>query len=100
MKRGIAEHDRVILICSRNSLNRPGVLFEIEEALTREAMMKGDTLLIPIRLDSYVFDDWNPKNPDVAQAVCDRVVADFEGADEDEDKFNAGLRRLIAALRK
>lgn len=100
VKRGINERDRVILICSRTSLDRPGVLFELEEALTREARMQGESLLIPIRLDDYVFKDWAPKNPDVAQAVRDRVVADFTGADQDEDKFQAGILRLLTALRK
>jgi hypothetical protein len=100
VRKGIAEHDRVILICSRASLDRPGVLFEIEEALTREAKMKGESLLIPIRLDDYVLTDWAPKNPDLAQTIRDRVVADFVGADQDEDKFQAGLRKLIIALRK
>jgi TIR domain len=100
MRKGIAEHDRVILICSRASLNREPVLFEIEEALTREAKMKGESLLIPIRLDRYVLDEWKTEREDIAEAVRSRVVADFEGADQDEDKFQAGLRRLLTALRK
>ncbi len=99
MRKGIVEHDRVVLICSRASLNRKGVLAELEETLAREHR-DAQEYLIPIRLDDYVLKDWAPKNPDVAQAVRDRVVADFTGADQDEDKFQAGLRRLLAALRK
>ncbi len=44
--------------------------------------------------------DGTPPNADVAQAVRDRVVANFEGADTDDARFNEGLRRLIAALKK
>jgi uncharacterized protein YjbI with pentapeptide repeats len=99
LRKGIREHDRLILICSRGSLDRKGVLVELEEALAREHR-DGTDHLIPIRLDDYVLKDWAPKNPDVAQAVRDKVVADFEGADQDEDKFQAGILRLLAALRK
>ncbi|WP_165373735.1 MULTISPECIES: toll/interleukin-1 receptor domain-containing protein [Sorangium] len=100
MREGVNEHDRVILICSKDSLDRKGVLNELEEILTREARDGGASYLIPIRLDDYVFTGWKPKNADVAQAVRDRVVADFEGANEDEAKFQAGLQKLIRALRK
>ncbi|WP_437339493.1 toll/interleukin-1 receptor domain-containing protein [Sorangium sp. So ce394] len=100
MRKGVNEHDRVILICSRHSLDRKGVLNELEEILTREARDGGASYLIPIRLDDYVFTGWKPTNADVAQAVRDRVVADFEGANEDDAKFQAGLQKLIRALRK
>lgn len=100
MRRGINDHDRVILICSKQSLNRPGVLNEIEETLAREAFDGGASCLIPIRLDRYVFSGWTPANPDLAQAVLNRVVADFEGTDKDQGKFNAQLRTLLKALQK
>jgi hypothetical protein len=100
MRRGVNDHDRVILICSESSLDRKGVLNEIEEALAREARDGGAAYIIPIRLDDYLFDGWNPANPDTAQALRDRVVADFRGADIDAAKFDAGLLRLIAALKK
>ena len=100
MRKGVNEHDRVILVCSKASLDRKGVLNEIEETLAREARDGGAAYLIPIRLDGYVFSGWNPANADTAQAVRDRVVADFEGADTDQAKFDAGLLRLIGALKK
>ncbi|WP_129572530.1 MULTISPECIES: toll/interleukin-1 receptor domain-containing protein [Sorangium] len=100
MRKGVNEYDRVILICSRSSLDRKGVLNELEEILTREARDGGASYLIPIRLDDYVFTGWKPPNADVAQAVRDRVVADFEGAETDDAKFQAGLQKLIRALRK
>lgn len=100
MRRGVNENDRVILVCSRHALDRNGVLFELEETLGREARLGGAPLLIPIRLDDYVLNGWSPQNPDLALTVRDRVVADFEGADHDDTKFQAGVLRLIAALRK
>ncbi|WP_437545631.1 toll/interleukin-1 receptor domain-containing protein [Sorangium sp. So ce367] len=100
MRKGVNEHDRVILICSRHSLDRKGVLNELEEILAREARDGGASYLIPIRLDDYVFTGWKPRNADVAQAVRDRVVADFERAGTDEAKFHAGLQKLIRVLRK
>lgn len=100
MRDGVNQHDRVILICSKASLDRNGVLNEIEETLRREAAGKGEALLIPIQLDDYIFSGWNPPDPGTAQTVRARVIGDFTGADVDPGKFNEGLRRLIAALKK
>jgi uncharacterized protein YjbI with pentapeptide repeats len=100
MRKGVNEHDRVILVCSRASLDRKGVLNEIEETLAREAREGGASYLIPIRLDDYIFAGWAPPSSDTAQSVRDRVVADFTGADVDAGKFDAGMRKLIAALKK
>ncbi|MDC3989118.1 toll/interleukin-1 receptor domain-containing protein [Polyangium jinanense] len=99
MRKGVNEHDRVILVCSKRSLDRDGVLNEIELTLGREAREGGETLLIPIRLDNYVFKGWKPKREDLAEAVRERVVADFEGADTDPAKFARGLSQLLGALR-
>jgi hypothetical protein len=100
MRNGVNEHDRVVLICSKASLVRPGVLAEIEHVLEREARDGGETYLIPIRLDDYVLREWKPKREDLAQAVRDREVANFEGADTDPVKFEKALGRLLRALRK
>lgn len=100
MREGVNMHDRIILVCSAASLNRPGVLNEITEALQREAREGGRDHLIPITLDDYVFVAWKPEDPGLAQAIKDRVVADFRGADEHPDTFAAAVSRLIAALEK
>lgn len=100
MRKGVNEHDRVILVCSKASLDRKGVLNEIEETLARESRDGGAAYLVPIRLDDYVFVGWAPKDPGIAQAVRDRVVADFEGADLDQSKFDAQVHRLLEALKK
>lgn len=100
MREGVNQHDRVILVCSKASLDRPGVLNEIAETLQREAREGGKEYLIPITLDDYVFAGWKPEDSGVAQAIRDRVVADFRGADTDKAKFDEGVLKLIAALKK
>ncbi len=100
MRDGVNEHDRVILVCSRASLDRRGVQNELEEILAREAREGGKALLVPIRLDDYVLSGWNPRRTGLAQAVRDRVVADFRGADRDLQVFDNAIMRLLAALRR
>jgi hypothetical protein len=100
MRDGVNAYDRVILVCSQASLTRSGVLNEIEEALTREGAESGEPILIPIALDSYVFQGWTPPDPGTAKAIRARVVADFQGADTDPAKFQNALQRLIGALKK
>jgi hypothetical protein len=51
-------------------------------------------------IDDYVFNDWAPRNPDTAQSIRARVVADFRGTDTDDGKFQTGLVRVLGALRK
>jgi hypothetical protein len=99
MRKGVNEHDRVILICSRASLDRPGLINELEETLAREARDGGAEYLIPIRLDDYVIEGWQPDRDDLAQAVRDRVIADCRDHG-DPDKFRAEVAKLIAVLKK
>ena len=49
MREGVNRYDRVILLCSRDSLDRPGVLNEIEETLQREAREGGNPVLMVFR---------------------------------------------------
>lgn len=99
MKRGVNEHDRTILICSKSSLQRHGLLNELEETLAREARDGGREYLIPVRLDDFVIDSWAPTDPGIAQSVRDRVIADFRNH-SNPDEFDIQLARLISALRK
>jgi hypothetical protein len=95
MRDGVNYYDRVVLVCSQASLNRSGVLNEIEEALQREAREGGRAILIPITIDDYVFSDWAPNYPGIAQAVRDRVIADFRTS---SNTFEQALARLISVL--
>lgn len=95
MRREVNEYDRVILICSSASLNRPGVKNEIQETLAREARDGGASYLIPVALDDYLF-NWDDV---LGFVIRDRVVADFRGALEDDSKFTQGIINLLRALR-
>ncbi|WP_084466638.1 toll/interleukin-1 receptor domain-containing protein [Nocardia arthritidis] len=97
--RRLKEHDRVILICSQASLDRPGVLHEIQETFDRESRDGGATYLLPIMLDDYVLNDWKKVHPSLAERIGRRVVGDFRGADKSRTKFDAALGRLIDALK-
>jgi len=99
MRKWVNDCDRTILICSESSLQRPGLLNELEETLARESRDGGRAYLIPVRLDDYVINDWKPNDPDVAQAVRDRVIADFRDH-ENSSRFDAELVKLVAALKK
>lgn len=99
VRENVESYDQILLICSEASLDRPGVQFEIEETLERERRGGGAEYLIPVLLDDYLLTKWRPVRADVARTLRDRVCADFRGAQGDEEVFNAGLRRLIAALR-
>lgn len=93
----IQEHDRVILVCSEESLDRPGVRNEIQETFDREARDGGATYLIPITIDDYVFTGWDDP---LAERVRGRVVGDFHGGRTDPQVFDRAMSRLLAALRK
>ena len=95
---GIQEYDRALLLCSANSLTRPGVLNELEQILAREAREGGAELLIPVLLDDYALNEWSPKKADLARQVRDRVAADFRNSN-DEDTFQKQCDRLMEALK-
>jgi hypothetical protein len=96
----LQRHNRVILVCSRASLDRPGVLNEVQETFDREAEAGGANYLIPVMLDDYVLTDWREVQPDLARKVGRRVAADFSGTESNPAKFDAVLSRLLAALKK
>ncbi len=98
MRDGVNEHDHVVLICSRDSLDRSGVANELEETLQREAREGGRAILIPVTIDDYVFSDWASSSPGVAQSLRDRVVADFRDAIRDPIIFERSLGRVVAVL--
>jgi uncharacterized protein YjbI with pentapeptide repeats len=92
---GITTYDRVIVICSKNSLQSGPVLREIERALQREDR-EGKNVLFPIRIDNYLFDEWNhPLKGDVVA----KVVGDFIGWDQDAKKQKTAFERLLKGLR-
>ncbi|MFE6080055.1 toll/interleukin-1 receptor domain-containing protein [Streptomyces virginiae] len=97
--RRLHEHDRVILICSEASLNRPGVLHEIQETFDRESRDGGATYLLPIMLDDYVLSGWRDVHPTLAARIGRRVVGDFRNAVASEEAFDSSVGRLLNALK-
>ena len=100
MSDGVADHDRIVLLCSVHSLNRPGVLYELEQVLAREALEGGAELLIPVALDDYMFSQWEPNKSDIGRQIRGRVTADFRSALESREVFDQQMLRLLRALRR
>jgi hypothetical protein len=97
MSESIHEYDRMLLICSRSSLIRPGVLNELEQVLSREAREAGAELLMPVIIDDFVLTEWAPSRPDLGRQVRDRVAADFRKATDDAE-FAKQMDRVLNAL--
>jgi hypothetical protein len=98
--RRIQEHDRVLLICSEESLNRPGVTHEIRETLDREARDGGATYLLPITLDDYVFNGFREQHSDLAERLSRRIIGDFRGTKRSRTDFDKAMHRVADALTK
>jgi hypothetical protein len=71
--RGIVHRDKVVVVCSANSLQSQPVIREIERALQREDR-EHTNVLFPICIDSYLFEKWDhPRKADLLA----KVVGDF-----------------------
>lgn len=93
------EYDRVILICSKSSLERNGVLNEIEEVFARETREGSRTVLLPLRLDDYVF-NWSPDRLHIAVKIKDKVIGKLTKTDFKSDEPNQNLLKILDALKK
>jgi len=94
--RAIRNYDKVVLICSETSLDRPHVIEEIERACQREVRDKKD-ILFPVTVDNYVHGRWDHHR----QAdVCKKVIGDFIGWEDDPAKYEASLNKLIDDLNR
>jgi hypothetical protein len=96
IRRGVDEHDRFILVCSRSSLTSWWVDNELEEAFAKERKL-GTVILIPIDIDGAVF-DVSLNNPKCTQ-IRSRYVGDFRGWN-DEEVFGRAVNKLLRALRE
>lgn len=120
INRAIHFYDKLVIICTRNSLNSQPVIDEIEEGLQREQeektrrhndeekVVKGEwtqdefarqryhtKVLFPIALDDYVFADWN--HPLKFELPKNRVIGDFRGW-EDFKTFDRAFQKLLNDL--
>ena len=100
MHNGVNNHDRVLLVCSKSSLGRKGVLNEIERALEREAKEGGADILLPVTLDDYVFNEWEPSRKDIAEQVRSRVITKLSFSDNNEPELNKQVNKIVDVLKK
>jgi uncharacterized protein YjbI with pentapeptide repeats len=93
--RSIKRYDKLIVVCSKNSLASGPVLREIERALNREDK-EDKNVLFPITIDGYIFDGWeHPRKPDVLA----KVVGDFRGWNRSAAKYDVAFKKLLKALK-
>ncbi len=98
INRGINVYDKLILVCSKDSLNSWWVNEELNRIFKKERdyqkEKKGkERLLIPITIDDTIF-NWEGAK---AESIKDKIIGDFRGW-EDDVKFEKALRELIMAL--
>lgn len=92
-------HDKLVVLCSEDSLKSMPVIREIERALQREDALyrKGEEpeVLFPIRLDGYIFNGWeHARKAD----VLTKTVGDFTNW-KDHEKYQSSFDRLLKSLR-
>jgi hypothetical protein len=92
--KSIRLNDKLILVCSRDSLNSPAVIREIARCLGREDSERRN-ILFPIRIDNYVLDGWQHER---RQDVVDKVIGDFRDWQTPES-YQAAFQLLLAHLR-
>lgn len=94
-------YDKLVIICSKNSLNSEPVLREIDRGLQKEKRQKEPGMptkrvLFPIAIDSYFFDDWDHYlKPDLQRIT----VGDFRSW-KDPDEYKKAFDRLLEGLNK
>ena len=97
---GIDINDRVLLCCSRHSLESYWVDREIERALAKEQRLwqterRRAACILPLDLDGYLFDGWQDSR---SADIRNRVAADFRGWQRRPAVFEDGLQRVTRSL--
>ena len=93
--REISLRDRVVLVCSKTSLNDSDwVKWEIAQSIKQE-QDRGQRVLFPIMIDDELL-NWNDPKGERMREV---LAADFRGATKGK-KFDAAVKRLLAGLKQ
>jgi hypothetical protein len=119
VRTGIKKYDRMVLLISDSSLRRQGVINEIVECLQREAREGASDVVIPVVLDGAIYGEWwtadvesgadgtRPpteheieQRKDIHGVLMERVHVDLKGAEPGDAKWNDGMRRILAVLKK
>lgn len=101
--RAIRIRDKVLLCCSKNSLDSWWVSNEIKTTLEKEQQLgknRNEKILslIPLNLDGYMFGDkWDSG---YRAEIRSRLAADFAGWEQDNKKFEEQFERVIMALHR
>lgn len=118
--RAIRIHDKLVVICSCNSLSSEPVIKEIQRAFQlekeevfrrhadEERVVRGEItqddfahniyhtrILFPIAIDDYLFDHW--MHP-LKHELKNRVVADFRGWEKDSKTLDTMFQKLLKNL--
>lgn len=92
-------YDKLIVICSKQSLNAPAVIRETERALQKEDDLarqdREAEVLFPIRLDDYIFTEWNHHRK---ADVIAKHVGDFRHWNEPQ-QYKKAFDRLLRDLK-
>ncbi|MBZ5689585.1 MAG: toll/interleukin-1 receptor domain-containing protein [Acidobacteriia bacterium] len=99
MVSGIAQHDRVLFVCSQSAPQRPGWRFELKQAFKKESQEGRGTIALPVSIDEGLWTEWPSEIEPFRADLIARNVADFRGALDNVDRFNEQLARLLKALR-
>lgn len=92
--RSIKDYDKLLVVCSKHSLQSVPVQREIERALNREDGERKN-ILFPVRIDNYLFDGWeHPRKADILA----KVVGDFRGWKGNAAKYDTAFHKLLKAL--
>ena len=100
MRDGVEGYERTLLLCSKNSVGRPGWLFEANHAIKLEGTDKLSRL-IPVALDQGLW-EWQPapEHARLKAKILERAYADFTHCDNDQDAYNEALGKLLEGLTK
>jgi hypothetical protein len=94
-------YDKLVVICSKESLRAPAVLEEIERALDKEDMQKraGDEgeVLFPITIDRYIFDEWEHE---LKIRLMRKTIGNFYDHGSDLGKYRKSVERLVRDLNR